>query len=84
VEGFGWIMTIVIGGLAGWLAEKVMKFDTGLMLNIGLGIAGALIGNFLVRAVVGTTAGGFVGQLVVALGGACLLVWIYRAIKSRG
>jgi uncharacterized membrane protein YeaQ/YmgE (transglycosylase-associated protein family) len=84
MEGFGWIMTIVIGGLAGWLAEKVMKFDTGLMLNIGLGIAGSLLGNFLVRAVVGTTTGGFVGQLVVALGGACLLVWIYRAIKSRG
>lgn len=82
MEGFGWIMTIVIGGLAGWLAEKVMNFDTGLVLNIVLGIAGALIGNFLLVLVTGGTLGGFIGQLVVALAGACLLVWGYRAIKS--
>lgn len=83
MEGFGWIMTIVLGGLAGWLAEKVMKFDTGLLMNIGLGIGGALVGNFLLRAVVGSTFGGVVGQLVVAVAGACGLIYAYRAIQSR-
>jgi hypothetical protein len=47
MEGFGWIMTIILGGLAGWIAEKVMKFDTGLIMNIVLGIVGAIVGNFL-------------------------------------
>ena len=36
MEGFGWIMSIIIGALAGWIAEKVMKFDTGLLMNIVL------------------------------------------------
>jgi uncharacterized membrane protein YeaQ/YmgE (transglycosylase-associated protein family) len=83
MEGFGWIMTIVLGGLAGWGAEKIMKFDTGLMMNIGIGIGGALVGNFLLRAIVGSTFGGVFGQLVVALAGACGLIYGYKAIKSR-
>ena len=33
MEGFGWIMTIILGGLAGWIAEKVMNFDTGLFVG---------------------------------------------------
>ena len=40
-----WIMTIILGGLAGWIAEKVMKSDMGLIGNIVLGIVGALVLN---------------------------------------
>ncbi|MGI9511274.1 MAG: GlsB/YeaQ/YmgE family stress response membrane protein [Anderseniella sp.] len=80
--GFGWIMTIILGALAGWIAEKVMKFDTGLLMNIVLGIAGALVGNFLLAAL-GLAFGGLIGQLVVAVAGACLLIYVYRMIKSR-
>ena len=83
MAGFGWIMTIIIGGLAGWIAEKVMKFDTGLIMNIILGIVGAIVGNYLMHLIVGSTLGGFVGQLIVAVAGACLLIFVYRAIKSR-
>ncbi len=83
MEGFGWILTIVIGGLAGWIAEKVMNFDTGLVMNIVLGIVGAVVGNLLLSAVLGMTFGGFLGQLVVAVIGACLLIFIYRAIKGK-
>ncbi|MEM7636533.1 MAG: GlsB/YeaQ/YmgE family stress response membrane protein [Pseudomonadota bacterium] len=80
--GFGWIMTIILGALAGWIAEKVMKFDTGLLMNIVLGIGGALVGNFLLAAL-GLAFGGLIGQLVVAVAGACLLIYVYRMIKSR-
>jgi len=83
MEGFGWIMTIVIGALAGWIAEKMMKFDTGLIMNIVLGIVGALVGNFILAMLFGTTLGGLLGQLVVAVAGACILIWGYRAIKGR-
>ena len=83
MEGFGWIMTIILGGLAGWIAEKVMKFDTGLIMNIILGIIGAIVGNFLLRLILGYTIGGWIGQLIVAVAGACILIYAYRAIKSR-
>jgi uncharacterized membrane protein YeaQ/YmgE (transglycosylase-associated protein family) len=82
MAGFGWIMTIILGALAGWIAEKVMKFDTGLLMNIALGIAGAVVGNFLL-GLLGIGLGGLIGQLVVAVAGACVLIYGYRMIKSR-
>lgn len=80
--GVGWIMTIILGGLAGWIAEKVMKFDTGLVMNIVLGIAGAVVGN-LVLGVFGIVWHGLLGQLIVAVIGACILIYVYRMIKVR-
>lgn len=82
MEGFGLIMTIILGALAGWIAEKVMKFDTGLIMNIVLGIAGAVLGNFILGAL-GLSFGGLIGQLIVAVAGACVLIFAYRTIKSR-
>ena len=38
--GVGWIAAIIIGGIAGWLAEQFMKSDMGLIMNIVLGIVG--------------------------------------------
>ena len=37
----GWIGAIIVGGLAGWLAEMFMKSGTGIFMNIVLGIVGA-------------------------------------------
>jgi uncharacterized membrane protein YeaQ/YmgE (transglycosylase-associated protein family) len=83
MEGFGWIMSIVIGAIAGWIAEKLMNFDTGLIMNVILGIVGALLANFLLLKIFGATLGGFIGQLIVAVIGACILIFIWRAIKGR-
>ncbi len=82
MEGFGWIMTIILGGLAGWIAEKVMKFDTGLIMNIVLGIAGAVVGNY-VLSLLNIGLGGLLGQLIVAVAGACVLILAYRAFQGR-
>ncbi len=43
----GWIAAIIIGGLAGWLAEMFMKSGTGIFVNIILGIVGAALANWL-------------------------------------
>lgn len=83
MEGVGWVMAIIIGALAGWIAEKIMKSDHGLILNIVLGVVGAVVGNFLLLLIFGGTMGGIFGQLIVAVIGACLLIWAYRAIKGR-
>ena len=82
--GYGWIMTILIGGLAGWIAEKVMKAEHGLLVNISLGVLGALSLNALLINLTGSAFGGFIGQLVTAVIGACILIFGYRAVKSRG
>ena len=48
--GVGWIGTLFIGGLAGWIAEKIMKTDHGLLRNIVVGILGSIVGAFLANA----------------------------------
>ena len=83
MQGFGWIMTIIIGGLAGWIAEKLMKADHGLITNIVLGIVGALLLNAILVALMGSTLGGFIGQLIVAAIGACILIYGYRVIRGK-
>ncbi|RJL08769.1 GlsB/YeaQ/YmgE family stress response membrane protein [Paracoccus siganidrum] len=84
MEGFGWILSIILGGIAGWIAEKLMGSDHSLVMNIILGIIGALLGNWLFRLLIGTTAGGAIGQLVVAVIGACILIWLGRVVRGRG
>ena len=42
--------------LAGWIAEKAMHSNMGLLMNIVLGIVGAIVGNFLLTLIFGATA----------------------------
>jgi uncharacterized membrane protein YeaQ/YmgE (transglycosylase-associated protein family) len=44
-ETVGWIAAIIIGGIAGWLAEQFMKSSMGMIMNIVLGIVGAAIAS---------------------------------------
>ncbi len=83
MEGVGWIGAIIIGGLAGWIAEQIMKTEQGLLMNIVMGIVGALVANAILFFVFGATLGGWIGQLIVAVIGASLLIWIWRAIRGR-
>jgi uncharacterized membrane protein YeaQ/YmgE (transglycosylase-associated protein family) len=76
----GWIAAIIIGGLAGWLAEMFMKSGTGMLTNIVLGIVGAAIANFLLGI---HTLGGWLGYLIAGFIGACVLIFAWRAIKGR-
>lgn len=71
MSGIGWFGALIIGALAGWIAEKVMKSDMGLLLNIVLGILGAMVLNGILFLVVGNTLGGWIGQLIVGAAGAC-------------
>jgi uncharacterized membrane protein YeaQ/YmgE (transglycosylase-associated protein family) len=82
MEGMGWVMAIIIGALAGWIAEKMMSSNQGLLMNIVMGIVGAVVGNFVLMAMFGATVAGIVGQLIVAVVGACLLIAIWRAIRG--
>jgi len=81
MEGIGWLGAIIIGGIAGWIAEKIMHANHGLLTNIILGILGALILNAIL-ALLNISLGGWIGQLIVAVVGACLLIGGYRAIRG--
>ncbi|PKR88160.1 GlsB/YeaQ/YmgE family stress response membrane protein [Pleomorphomonas diazotrophica] len=78
--GIGWIAAIIIGGLAGWIASGLMKTDTGVFLNIVLGIIGAAIASFLF-GILGISFGGWIGYLIAGVIGACILVGVVRAVK---
>jgi uncharacterized membrane protein YeaQ/YmgE (transglycosylase-associated protein family) len=78
----GWIAAIIIGGLAGWFAEMFMKTGTGILVNIVLGIVGAALANFLL-GLFGIALGGWVGYLVAGFIGACIIIFLWRAIRGR-
>ncbi|MFZ1187772.1 MAG: GlsB/YeaQ/YmgE family stress response membrane protein [Pseudolabrys sp.] len=72
---------IIVGGIAGWLAEQFMKSDTGLLLNIVLGIIGAAVAS-AIFSFFGINLGGWVGYLISGFVGACLLIWIVRTVRG--
>ena len=78
----GWIAAIIIGGIAGWLAERFMKSDMGLLMNIVLGIVGAAIASAIL-SIFGIVLGGWIGYLILGFIGACLLIWIVRMFRGR-
>ncbi|SOE19037.1 uncharacterized membrane protein YeaQ/YmgE (transglycosylase-associated protein family) [Hoeflea halophila] len=81
--GLGFIGSIIVGGLAGWIASMLMKADTGLFLNIILGIVGAIVLNLILGWIGIYAEEAFLPQLFVGAAGAAILIWGYRAIKSR-
>jgi uncharacterized membrane protein YeaQ/YmgE (transglycosylase-associated protein family)/transposase-like protein len=78
--GVGWIAAIIIGGIAGWLAEQFMKSSMGLIMNIVLGIVGAAIASAIL-SYFGIALGGWIGYLISGFIGAVLLIWIVRAVE---
>ena len=80
-----WIITLVIGGVVGWLASILMKADAqmGLIANILIGIVGSLLG-YWVAGLLGLAPTGGILRFVVAVIGAALLIWILRMVGVFG
>ena len=85
--GVGWIGTLFIGGLAGWIAGRAMKEERGIFMNILIGIIGSYIGAFLANLLgirLGEIfQGWFVGNLIVAFIGAVVLLYVMRMLRNR-
>ena len=77
----GWITTLIIGGLVGWLASIVMKTNAqmGIIANVLVGIAGSALGSWAAGAL-GLAPTGGVLRFVVAIAGAAALIFILRAL----
>ena len=76
-----WIVTLVVGGVVGWLASILMKTDKqmGIIANVIVGIVGSSIG-FWVAGLLGLAAYGAIAQWAVAVVGAALLIYILKAL----
>jgi len=83
------IIWLVVGGLVGWVASKVMNTDgqQGILMNVVVGIVGALIGGWVLSPIVGASTinqGDFsIGGLFVSLVGAIVLLAIVKFVTQR-
>ena len=82
----GWIIALIVGGVAGWLASKVMNRDAsmGIFWNIVVGCVGSVIGNALsgpLFGVQGSVKEFSLPWLVIAIAGAAILLAIVNLVQ---
>ena len=72
-----WIISLIIGGIVGWLASIVMKTNAqmGWIANVAVGVAGSMLGYWIAGLLCFAAVGG-IARLIVAFGGAVLLIFI--------
>jgi len=76
------LITAAIGIVAGFLAGKIMKGrGFGLVGDLVVGLIGGLLGGFL-AGLIGLGSYGLIGQIVIAVAGACILLWLLRLFKK--
>ncbi|MCV3241525.1 GlsB/YeaQ/YmgE family stress response membrane protein [Mesorhizobium sp. ZC-5] len=83
MPGIGFFGMLLIGFLAGYIAEKAMNRDHGLFTNILVGIAGSFVGGTL-AGLLDFNYQGFLGNLIVAAVGAIAILWIFGRAKASG
>ena len=77
----GLILFLIVGALAGWLASRFMNQSQGLLMNVIVGVVGAYIGGFLF-GMIGIGATGIIGSLILATGGAVVLLWVLGKVRD--
>lgn len=84
----GWILALIMGGIIGWIASKVMNTDAqqGIFLNIVVGCVGSIFGRFLFGYFTGgsqklTDAPFNPVTLAVAFGGAVVLLGVVNLVR---
>lgn len=75
----GLLYSILIGGIAGYLASRIMESHHGALINILLGIAGGFVGGFIARRLGNNPDNdGVFMQLLIAVIGAVVLIFLGR------
>jgi uncharacterized membrane protein YeaQ/YmgE (transglycosylase-associated protein family) len=86
-SSMGFIAWIVVGAIAGFLANQVMGAREGLLMMVVLGIVGGLVGGFVAASVfkIGSVNGINIESIVIATVGAIAVVFLARMVSgSRG
>jgi uncharacterized membrane protein YeaQ/YmgE (transglycosylase-associated protein family) len=80
----GIIWWIIVGLIAGWLTGKIMGSPgKGALMDIIIGLIGALVGGFLMQLLGFRGEGGMIYTVLVAVLGAVLLTWIFRKMGTK-
>ena len=79
------IIWIIVGALAGWIASKIMgtNKEQGFLMDVIVGVVGAFIGGFVLRFLGASLGTGILWNLIVAVVGAIILLWIVKAFRRR-
>ncbi|MGA0562897.1 GlsB/YeaQ/YmgE family stress response membrane protein [Ancylobacter sp. VNQ12] len=80
--GVGWFTMIIIGLLAGWIAERVTESDHGLFANLIFGLIGAFVGKYLAE-MAAIPVFGFFRTLIAAAVGAIIVLFLWRKVRGR-
>jgi len=77
----GFIVSLIVGGIVGWLASKVMKTDAqmGVVANVLVGVVGSMLG-FWLAGLLGFAAYGMFARVIVSVAGAALLIFILQKV----
>jgi Predicted membrane protein len=75
----GLLVSIIVGGVIGWIASLIMKTDhqIGILGNILIGIVGSGLGHML-AGMIGLAAFGWPARTLVSIIGAVILIWLLR------
>lgn len=82
------LITIILAGLVGWIASKIMRTDAqmGWLANVIVGIVGGILGTALLGFIAPATPtdnGLSISGIIVGVLGACLAIYIWKALSSR-
>lgn len=80
--GVGFFTMLLIGAIAGWIAERVTESDHGIFTNILVGVAGAFVGAKLAE-IAQVPVFGFMRTLISASIGAILILFAWRTLRGR-
>lgn len=80
------IVWIVVGGIAGWLASKIMGTDAqqGIILNVVVGVIGGLLGGWLLQWIYDPQGTSIIWTFITCLAGACILLFLVKLVTGRG
>ncbi len=73
------ILNLIIAGIAGWLAGKIMHYNKSTIGNICMGILGGFVGS-AVLGIFGLAGSGIIGSIIVSIIGACIVIWLARVL----
>lgn len=75
------VLLLVVGAAAGFLATRMMKLQTDIPTTIAIGVGGAIIGGLVIRLLIELTGwmAGFVGAVL----GALVLIWLWKTYLRR-
>jgi uncharacterized membrane protein YeaQ/YmgE (transglycosylase-associated protein family) len=82
----GILSWIILGLIAGFIASKIVnKTGSGMIMDIALGVVGAIVGGFIVSGIFGMSGvtGVNIWSIIVAVIGAVVVLWVYHKFVAQ-